>query len=343
MPKAQQTLPSALAEEFLAHCASLRGASPHTIRAYRTDLQLFLAHLCTEADTPDTSATPATLDQRLQSATSLDVRSFLAAQRQNGANARTIARRLSCLRSFQRYLRRTGLLQRSPAATVRSPKLPRTLPRFLPADQTARLVESASRRGRAPHHLRQWLDLREAAIAELLYSAGLRVSELVALQTSDLDLHAACITVRGKGGKQRLCPIGQPALQALIQWLNIRQSAPPVQPAAPKPKPITAPGRKSGPRAQLLFPGERGGRLDPTIVRRMLTRAAQKAGLDRHVGPHALRHCFATHMLDGGCDLRSVQELLGHSQLATTQIYTHVSTTRLLAAYRSAHPRATGG
>lgn len=229
----------------------------------------------------------------------------------------TIARRLACLRSFFRYCCREGLAEHNPAKALRTPRAGRKLPHFLTTEQIGRLLE-------APPANRPD-GLRDRAMLESMYSAGLRVSELVGLDVSDWDRDANIFRVLGKGKKERIAPVGSYAAKALDRWLDVRK------PAA---------GAKESERSA-LFLNRFGKRLTDRSVRRMIDKYLLETGLDKVTSPHTLRHSFATHLLDGGADLRSVQELLGHESLTTTQIYTHVSTRRLRETYEKSHPHAT--
>ena len=284
-------------QRFLEYLVTERNASAHTRRNYHDDLTRFfdlLGH------------------QRLRDITPLEIRRFLVAQSEGGMSKRTIARRLSCLRSFFRFCCRERLLTRNPAAVVPTPRLDHRLPTFLDEEQMRRLLQ-------APPTDR-WQGLRDRAILEALYSTGVRVSELVGANLDDLEEISGTIIVRGKGKKERLCPIGRTAMQAIQQYL------------AKRPKKLKHP--------TAIFVGQKLTRLTARSIDRMLTRYAAAAGVPGTITPHSLRHTFATHLLDHGADLRSVQELLGHASLATTQVYTHITPQRLKKVYDQAHPRA---
>lgn len=228
----------------------------------------------------------------------------------------TIARRLASLRSFFRYCQREGLVTANPAKALRTPRIGRKLPHFLTSEQIAKLLEAPP--------ANQPEGLRDRAILETLYSAGLRVAELVGLNVSDWDRDANIIRVFGKGKKERIAPIGRYASKALSRWLEVREEA-----------------ENAGPKDRgAMFLNRFGTRLTTRSVARMLEKYLALTGLDKLTTPHTLRHSFATHLLDGGADLRAVQELLGHKSLTTTQIYTHVSTKRLRDTYEHAHPHA---
>ena len=282
-------------EKFFRYLEIEKGASPYTLANYRVDLQSFKTFL-------------GACD--LEKVDPLLLRRYLAELKAKNFAKRSIARRISCLRSFFKFLCREGHLATNPVSILRSPKLDRRLPPVLEVEEVARLLES---------HDGTTKGLRDQALLETIYSAGLRVSEVVGLDLDHVDFIGGIIKVFGKGKKERLCPIGERALQAIQRYLESR----------PKAKETKA-----------LFLNQRGRRLTVRSVRRVLDQALQRTSFNRHVSPHALRHSFATHLLDRGADLRSVQELLGHQSLSTTQIYTHVSAERLKRVYDKAHPRA---
>jgi integrase/recombinase XerC len=289
---------------FAAYLTSERRASPHTVKAYLTDLGQWSAYLAGRGDAIAT-ASPAA------------VRAFLASVA-GERGATTLARKLSALRSLYRFLHREGLAPGNPARGVASPRRPRLLPRVLPEQEVAALVEAPGRSGP--------LEVRDRAFLELLYGSGLRVSELVGLDLGDVDLAQGLVRVLGKRRKERIVPFGAPARDALARWIEARAALAP------------GPDRARGGAA--LFLNFRGGRLTTRSVARRLDRWVIAAGLPRHVHPHELRHCFATHLLGNGADLRGIQELLGHASLSTTQRYTQVDWKRLAEAYDAAHPRA---
>lgn len=281
-----------------------RGASPHTVRNYLRDVTAFARYL--EGN-----------GQTLRRGTSLAVRGWLGVLAVDHA-PRSRARALASVKAFYRHLVRTGQLAQSPAAAMRSPKLPVTLPKFLPVDEAFALVE---RPGEAT-----LLALRDHALLEVLYGAGLRVSEACGLSVDDVDLPGRLLRVLGKGRKERLCPLHAGAADALGRWLARRGE-------------LLA-KRRRGQDGRAVFLNFRGGRLTARSVGRHLDAYARAAGLLRHVSPHALRHSYATHLLAGGADVRSIQELLGHASLSTTQRYTHVGVELLQAVYDKAHPHA---
>lgn len=281
-----------------------RSASGHTVRNYLREVGAFARYLKSHRLT-------------LRDATPVAVRGWLGVLAVDHA-PRSRARALASVKAFYRHLVRTGQLQQSPAAAMRGPKLPVTLPKFLPVDEAFALVE---RPGEAT-----LLAVRDRALLEVLYGAGLRVSEACGLSLSDVDVPGRVLRVLGKGKKERLCPLNPGAAEALRRWLARRGE-------------LLA-SRRRGQDARAVFLNFRGGRLTPRSVARHLDTYARAAGLVRHVSPHALRHSYATHLLAGGADVRTIQELLGHASLSTTQRYTHVGVELLQAVYDKAHPHA---
>jgi integrase/recombinase XerC len=339
------SLPPEIAR-FVEHLRDERRVSPHTLRAYLGDLELYAEYLRDRG-----LAVP--------SAPVAAVRGFaahLAGRRDAASRART----LSTLRTLYRFLVREGLAPANPARAVSSPKLPKRLPVALPEEEAAALVEAptaaaaASRRGaarrsrgtavpapaddahgaaeneRADAALAGPLDLRDRAFLELLYASGLRVSELTALDLGSLDLPGGLVRVLGKRSKERIVPFGRAAAEALRRYLD-------------EARPALAAGPDGRRHPSALFLNYRGGRLTSRSVARRLDRAVLASGLPRHVHPHVLRHSFATHLLGNGADLRAIQELLGHASLSTTQRYTHLDWKRLAEVYDAAHPRAKKG
>ncbi len=292
---------------FLRYQSVERNASPLTIKSYREDL-VALADFLSESN-GDVPPLPSQI-------TTLDLRGYTSFMHSSGYAKTTIARRLASLRSFFRFGQRDGWAQSNPAKPLRNPRKPRRLPHFLSTEELGQLLEAPS-----PD---EPLGVRDRAILETLYSAGLRVSELVGMNDEDLDFAAGVLRVRGKGRRERLSPIGSFASKALRRWLKLRQLN------------ASEPGGGQAP----VFINRFGKRLTTRSVGRMLEKYLTQTGLDQRTSPHTLRHSFATHLLDRGADIRSVQELLGHKSLSTTQIYTHISTASLRAAYEKAHPRA---
>ena len=318
-----------LIQRFLDYLDGQRNVSAHTHRCYAADLRQFCQFLSARCEAAVPSAglaaddladveLPAAghLTRRILEVAPLDVRAYLAMLRNSQYSKATIARKLASLRSFYRFLVRSGKLKASPASVIRTPRQERRLPRCLDIEQIERLL--------AAPDTDTLLGARDRAILETIYSAGLRVSELVGLDLEDLDEFSEAVRVRGKGKKERLAPLGSKAIEAVRHYLGLR---------------ARAFGRAHrGP----LFLNKDGGRISSRSIRRKLDKYLQLAGIDPHVSPHTLRHSFATHMLNAGADLRSVQELLGHQKLSTTQIYTHLTTRRLKEVYDRAHPMAAG-
>jgi integrase/recombinase XerC len=283
-----------------------RNSSEYTSKSYRedlTDVEIFFIEQQGVAPPPDC-------------VTTLDLRGYLSSLHARGLAHTTIARRLASLRSFFKFGQREGWPNGNPAKPLRNPRKQRKLPHFLDTVQLDQLLTAPS--------AKTAMGLRDRAILETLYSAGLRVSEVVGLNDDDWDRSAGIIRVRGKGKRERLSPIGSFAHKALLAWLAKR---------------VTDPRQKSG-SVTPIFVNRFGRRLTTRSVGRMLEKYLRETGLDLRTSPHTLRHTFATHLLDRGADIRSVQELLGHKSLTTTQIYTHVSTANLRAMYEKAHPRA---
>ncbi len=306
---AEPSLPPAMVAvraDFEQHLAVERDLSVHTVRAYLGDLDQMLGHAVALGH-----ADVTTIDLRT-------LRSWLANQQTRGRSRTTMARRATTVRVFTAWLARTGRAPADAGAALGSPKAHRTLPPALSQDEARLLLDAAAEQAADGSAL----GARDVAVLELLYATGIRVGELCGLDVDDVDDERRVVRVLGKGRKERSVPYGRPAAQALDRWTLARSEL-------------------AGPRsAGALFLGARGGRLDQRAVRSLVhARLAEVPGAP-DLGPHGLRHTAATHLLDGGADLRSVQELLGHASLATTQIYTHVTTDRLRQAYRQAHPRA---
>jgi integrase/recombinase XerC len=319
----------ALIDTFLDYLQSERNFSSHTIRSYTADLQQYCQYLAAvetlgpdgelALDTlPPLDEIPGeTLIQRILAATPMEIRAYLSVLRNSEYSKSTTARKLATLRSFYKYLVRTGALETSPVSVIRTPRLEKRLPKCLDLEQIDALLDAPD--------TTTLLGARDKAILETLYSAGLRISELVALNIEDLDEFGGAVRVRGKGKKERLAPMGSQALDAIEQYLTLR-------------------GQELGEvRVGPLFVNRSGKRLSDRSIRRKLNTYLSMAGIPTHISPHTLRHSFATHMLNAGADLRSVQELLGHENLSTTQIYTHLTTRRLKDVYTKAHPLAIGG
>lgn len=295
--------------KFLRYLKVERNASDLTIKSYREDLESLVEFLSQSLDRlpiPD-GVSP------------LDLRDYVSALHEAGYAQSSIARRLASLRSFYKFAQREGLATNNPAKPLRNPRRQRKLPHFLTTRQIGQLLNAPP--------LDQPLGLRDRAILETMYSAGLRVSELVGINDNDLDFPQGLLRVRGKGKRERLAPLGRFAVRAIKRWLKVRQLS----------------DKNRDKHAIPVFVNKFGDRISTRSIARMLEKYLKLTGLDLKTSPHTLRHSFATHLLDAGADIRSVQELLGHKSLITTQIYTHVSTSGLREAYQRAHPRAAHG
>jgi integrase/recombinase XerC len=291
---------------YLTYLQVERNAAEMTIKSYREDLLSLEGYLSELAGHP----------VRVSEVTSLDLRAYVAALHEADFARTSISRRLASLRSFFRFAQREGLVSANPAKPLRNPRRERKLPHFLSTSDIATLLNAPSKRSS--------LGLRDRAILETMYSAGLRVSELVGMNDGDVDLSRGLVRIRGKGRRERMAPLGSYAVDALRRWLARRE--------------LAADERQG--EAAPVFVNRFGRRLTTRSVARMLEQLLLKTGLDLRTSPHTLRHSFATHLMDAGADIRSVQELLGHKSLVTTQIYTHMSTASLREAYERAHPRA---
>lgn len=289
-----------LLERFAAHLSHERRCSKHTLAAYRRDLAQFTAALA-QQQVADFAA--VTHDQ---------VRRFAAQRHRLGSDPKSIARALSAVRSLYAFLIREGQAASNPADGVRAPQSQKRLPRTLDADQVGRLLEIAAEDPVA---------LRDRALLEMLYSSGLRLAELCALDLGDIDLADATVRVTGKGSKTRIVPVGRFARAAIERWLGVR-------------------GRFAAAEVTALFVGVRGERISPRVVQQRLDHWAKVQGIGFKLHPHMLRHSFASHLLESSGDLRAVQELLGHANISTTQVYTHLDFQHLAKSYDAAHPRA---
>jgi integrase/recombinase XerC len=294
------------ANAFLRHLHVERNASDLTLKSYAEDFQSFYDYLRERAGgVPEAAGITTGM-----------LRGYVAYLHECQYARTTIARRLACLRSFFRYTTREGITDANPAQALRTPRVGRKLPHFLTTEQTAQLLEAPP--------ANDPMGLRDRAILETMYSAGLRVAELVALNVAGCDREANILRVMGKGRKERIAAVGRYAAAALDRWLDVRVPSLDVSPED----------------RDALFLNRFGERLTTRSIGRMLLKHLRVTGLNRLTTPHTLRHSFATHLLDGGADLRAVQELLGHKSLTTTQIYTHVSTRRMRDTYEHAHPHA---
>ncbi len=291
--------------DYLEHLRRQRGFSEHTLRGYRADLLQFTRFLASEGHPP--------IDSRL-------IRKYVTGLFK-GYRRTTIARKLSAVRSLFSHLEDQGVIQANPAADLVTPKLERAVPAYLTVDEVFRVLARPE-----PGHA---LGCRDLAILEVLYSSGLRVAEVQGLNVGSVDFGQRLVRVLGKGDKERLVPIGSQALKVLGAYLELTAHV----------RKRVRPAGRAGP-GEPLFLNYRGERLTARSIRRIVKRYAAECGLPAAVGPHAMRHSFATHLLDGGADLRSVQEMLGHESLSTTQRYTHVSLDRLMEVYDKAHPRS---
>jgi len=343
---------NSIIDEFLNYLKFERHFSPHTAKCYAADLAQFCAYLVGDMNAasgrqnftfPTSSAAVRSatagagatmgassaqqsggtavavlegLQGKLREADTEQIKSFLTFLSTQNYSKSTIARKLATLRSFYKFCLRRGHVKTHPLATIRTPKQEKRLPRYLEMDQITKLLSTPEDR--------TLLGARDRAMLELLFSTGVRVSELVELNFADLDQEASVIRVRGKGKKQRTAPVGPTAMAAIQKYLQLRR----------------VDARSAAFDQQALFVNKHGQRLSTRSVRRKLDKYLTEAGLDPSISPHTLRHSFATHMLNSGADLRSVQELLGHQSLSTTQIYTHLTTKRLKSAYDEAHPRS---
>ncbi len=281
-------------DKFIRFLEVQRDASPHTIRAYRKDLEAFSAQV----------------KKKPEEIELIDVRGFVARQIKDGRGKSTAGRRLASVRSFLKFLHREGYIKSNPAKLVSTPKTQKLLPRFLSVDDIFSLIEKPEGIGFIP--------VRDRAILELFYSSGLRVSEVAGLNMDDINTREGLVKVRGKGKKERLLPVGSKAVDAvksyLVEKILLRK------------------------RHTAVFINRSGGRLTERGIRRIVVKYARKIGISGQIGPHTLRHTFASHLLQGGADLRVIQELLGHASLSTTQKYTHLDVTHLMDIYDKAHP-----
>ena len=331
---------SAIVQEFLNYLKFEKRFSVHTAKCYEADLRQFSEfltgtsvcgpsgdepislHHAKSAETGSATAvatrTDVKVDQLLLLVETDAVRTYLAFLNDKQYSKATIARKLATLRSFYKFLVKRNQLGSNPVAAVRTPKQDKKLPKFLEYDEVKRLLETPP--------MNNWLGARDRAILETLYSTGIRVSELVALNMDDVDFLGEVVHIRGKGKKERISPISSSALQVIQHYMEFRNKRA---------------QSSSNFDMKVLFVNKHGRRLSTRSVRRKMDKYLKMAGLDPTISPHTLRHSFATHMLNNGADLRSVQELLGHQSLSTTQVYTHLTTKKLKEVYEHAHPRET--
>ncbi len=305
---------------FVEYLRLNRNASAHTVRAYDSDVSQFLAFLAVDKRRPTGSLTPADFDISA-------VRGFLADLYRRGNSRASAGRKLAAVRAFARYLRREGVLEQDPAALVGTPKREQKIPAHMDIDEVAKLLETPD--------VSTPLGRRDRAILELFYASGLRLSELVGLDLDDVNLSARMVRVLGKGGKQRLVPFNKTAASALRACLADYPSR-----GTGAPSPVQGSSRPPLRSSRPLFLNYRGGRLTTRSVDRLVRRYVALCSTRFGISPHALRHSFATHLLERGADLRAIQELLGHARLSTTQRYTHLNAAQLLESYKKAHPRA---
>jgi integrase/recombinase XerC len=299
---------------FLQFLKLNRNVSPHTVRAYDSDLSQFIAHAAAEAGVRRSDLDPTRLDRAA-------IRSFLAALHKQGQSRATAARKLAAVRTFLRYLRREEIIANDPGALVATPRRDVRMPAHLSENEMTELIAAAA--DATP------LGRRDRAILELFYASGLRLSELTGLDLDDVNLSAKMVRVLGKGGKQRIVPFNSTTVIAVRAYLKDRELL------------VRAPLRQAhGKRRDPLFVNYRGGRLTERSVDRLVRRYVASVSQRLGISPHALRHSFATHLLQRGADLRVIQEMLGHARLSTTQRYTHVDAAHLLEVYRKSHPRA---
>ena len=345
------TLP--ITDAFSKYLMDERHFSPYTARCYGADLRQFVDYLAEEQGVQLDAAkeadafrqreesvnaaggkkpaagvagtiSPATVTRVISAADADLIRGFLAHLGEQHYSAATMARKIATLRSFYKWAERRGLADSNPMVLIRTPRQGKRLPKAITIDQVEKLLA-------APDD-KDVLGLRDRAMLETLYSTGIRVSELVGLELDDIDLPSEALKVKGKGKKERVVPLGSHALAAIRRYMDMMRGD------ARFPG-VWADGKPRRP----LFVNKHGGRLSSRSVRRKLDKYLKQVGLDPTISPHTLRHSFATHLLDNGADLRSVQELLGHQSLSTTQVYTHLTTQRMQNAYNQAHPRAEAG
>lgn len=316
-------------EPFLSHLQAARNVSPRTVTAYRCDLLQYFSFLKDEASLDRLEAVEP---ERAEVA---DVRLFMGHLLDKGIKPRSIARKLASVKSFYRFLLETGRIPTSPLSLVVTPRLDKKVPRFLSEEEAGQLFE----RFESPEHeaaapvdgtkaeVRMFEQSRDRAVLEVLYGCGLRLSELIALERADVDLAHGFLKVTGKGRKQRIVPLGEPAVEALRKYFEVRRNF------------FRIPLNRTG-ESSRVFVTSRGRQLYPMLVQRMTKRYLTPVSESEKKNPHILRHSFATHMLNGGADLKSVSEMLGHSSLTTTELYTHVTFNRLREVYDKAHPGA---
>lgn len=328
---------SSIIQEFISYLKFEKHFSEHTAKCYGADLEQFESFLAAHAsdghdpagsadnpwETPSAAATATAtqvqtqvnIDEQIIAADVNTIRRYMAGLGENHYSKSTTARKLATLRSFYKFLVKRDYVTGNPVVTIKTPKQDKKLPKFLEYEQVVRLLNTPP--------ANTWLGARDRAMLEVLYSTGMRVSELVSLNMDDVDFLSEVIHIRGKGKKERICPIGSGALRSIQNYIEFRNRRM---------------ANDSGFDSRVLFANKHGKRLSTRSVRRKMDKYLLEAGLDPSISPHTLRHSFATHMLNNGADLRSVQELLGHQSLSTTQIYTHVTTNHMNEQYHNAHP-----
>lgn len=306
---------------FISFLKNERQASPHTINSYYLDIKQFVRlHFKADSSCYDWA-----------SVNLYDVRNYIVECQAVECSKRSVNRKLSSMRSFYRFMIRENMLEQNPFASVASPKMTKALPKYLSVSEVDKLFDAVSKHWndmRAKEVVKSeagsiFSEKRDSAIIELIYSCGARINEALGLNLQDVDILSSFVKLRGKGKKERLCPLGSPAVKAIRAYLTLRKS-------------WTADSKNNSP----LFINQNGGRLTARSFQRGFKSYLAIGGFDPSLSPHKLRHSFATHLLDAGADLRSVQELLGHANLSTTQIYTHISSEHMKSVYRKAHPRA---
>jgi len=318
---------SGFVQRFVSYLALEKNASPHTCRGYRKDLEGFEDFLKSAGMYLSPAGTV-----EIEKVDRMAIRKYISFLHRKNKKS-SIARKISTLRSFFKYLIRERVILSNPAKSVSAPKVEKTLPTTLTVDEAFRLMESPKTIPQKSSDLSRGNGLRDRAILELLYSSGLRVSELVGLNLNQLDLDLGIVRVMGKGRKERIVPVGGKAIEASRAYLEDRGALNGLQPG----------GRTSGLKGEdPIFVNSSGGRLTARTVGRLMKKHARHSGIFRKVSPHSLRHTFATHLLDAGADIREIQEMLGHSSLSTTQRYTHVTLGKLMEVYDKAHPRSFG-
>ena len=326
---------SATIQEFIQYLRHEKHFSEHTAKCYGADLEQYCDHLggheqgqqsdsgqgwSDTAATATQTHTEVQIDRLLLAADVNTIRGYMTALAERQYCKSTTARKLATLRSFYKFLAKRSYVTDNPVSTIRTPKQEKKLPRFMEYEQVQQLLDAPT--------ADDWLGARDRAILETLYSTGMRVSEIVALNLDDVDFLGEVIHIRGKGKKERISPVGSRALQAIQHYIEFRNRR------------MASDSNFDG---KVLFANKHGKRLSTRSVRRKMDKYLLQVGLDPAISPHTLRHSFATHMLNNGADLRSVQELLGHQSLSTTQIYTHITTARMKEQYEKAHPRELSG